>query len=204
MYFENISGNATATKTPGRYNWVENTDGFDTMDARNITVKGFEYSGGDDCVAIKPRSYDIHLEDVTCHGGNGIAIGSLRQYLEDATVEDVVMNNLLLKRTTLDLRYGVYIKTWMGVLVPQGPYESASQPRGGGWGSVRNVLFSNVKYENVNNAPTINQNNGNNSAYAGTSKMGVSDVASVNFTGTLSGTNNRGYQGADVQLYFAE
>ncbi|TDZ32320.1 putative galacturan 1,4-alpha-galacturonidase C [Colletotrichum spinosum] len=99
MYFEIISGNATATKTPGRYNWVQNTDGFDTMDARNITVKGFEYSGGDDCVAIKPRSYDIHLEDVTCHGGNGIAIGSLRQYLEDATVEDVVMNNLLVSRS---------------------------------------------------------------------------------------------------------
>ncbi|TDZ49667.1 putative galacturan 1,4-alpha-galacturonidase C [Colletotrichum trifolii] len=171
MYFENISGNATATKTPGRYNWVQNTDGFDTMDARNITVKGFEYSGGDECVAMKPRSYDIHLEDVTCNGGNRIAIGSLRQHLEDATVEDV-MNNLLLKRTTLYLRYGVHIKTWMGVLVPQDHYESAFQPRGGGWGRARKGLFSNVKYENVNNAPSINQNKGNKSSYAGTSKMG--------------------------------
>lgn len=64
------------------------------MDARNISFKGFEYSGGDDCVAIKPRSYDIYLEDVSCHGGNGIAIGSLGQYLEDSSVENVMMSNL--------------------------------------------------------------------------------------------------------------
>lgn len=68
------------------------------MDARNIRVKGFEYTGGDNCVAIKPRSYNIHLEGITCHGGNGIAVGSLGQYLEDSSVEDVVMTNLLVSR----------------------------------------------------------------------------------------------------------
>ncbi|KAF9880240.1 extracellular exo-polygalacturonase [Colletotrichum karsti] len=191
MYFENISSNATATKAPSRYNWVQNTDGFDTMDARNITVKGFEYSGGDDCVAIKPRSYNIHLEDVTCHGGNGIAVGSLGQYLEDSSVEDVVMNNLVLKRSSIDLRYGVYIKTWIGELAPQIHYENAGQPRGGGWGRVRNVTFSNVSYERVNNAPSIYQNNGNNGSFAGTSNMEVSDLAFLNFTGSLSGSTNR-------------
>ncbi|KAL0945023.1 extracellular exo-polygalacturonase [Colletotrichum truncatum] len=191
MYFENISSNATATKAPARYNWVQNTDGFDTMDARNIRVKGFEYTGGDDCVAIKPRSYNIHLEDVTCHGGNGIAIGSLGQYLEDSSVEDVVMNNLLLKRTSIDMRFGVYIKTWIGELAPQSHYENAGQPRGRGWGRVRNILFSNVHYERVNNAPSIHQNNGNNGSFAGTSNMEVSHVTFANFTGTLSGTSNR-------------
>ncbi|WYZ46613.1 hypothetical protein EsH8_IX_000838 [Colletotrichum jinshuiense] len=191
MYFENISSNATATKAPSRYNWVQNTDGFDTMDARNIRVKGFEYTGGDDCIAIKPRSYNIYLEGVICHGGNGIAVGSLGQYLEDSSVEDVVMTNLLLKRSSLDLRFGVYIKTWVGELVPQDHYESAGQPRGGGWGLVRNILFSNVRYEAVNNAPSINQHNGDNGTFAGTSKMEVSNVTFANFTGTLSGTRNR-------------
>ncbi|KAI8199042.1 putative galacturan 1,4-alpha-galacturonidase C [Colletotrichum sp. SAR 10_76] len=191
MVFQNISNNATATKAPGRYNWVQNTDGFDTMDARNISVKGFEYSGGDDCVAIKPRSYDIYLEDVTCHGGNGIAIGSLGQYLEDSSVENVMMKNLQLKRSSIDLRIGVYIKTWIGELAPQDHYESAGKPRGGGWGRVRNITFANVYYENVNNAPSINQNNGNNGSFAGTSNMEVSDVDFLNFTGTLSGSTNR-------------
>lgn len=63
------------------------------MDATNISLKNFMYRGGDDCVAIKPRSFDIRIENLTCHGGNGIAIGSLGQYLEDNTVENIHINN---------------------------------------------------------------------------------------------------------------
>jgi galacturan 1,4-alpha-galacturonidase len=63
------------------------------MDAHNITLKNFSYQGGDDCVAIKPRSFDITIEGITCEGGNGIAIGSLGQYLEDNSVENVTINN---------------------------------------------------------------------------------------------------------------
>ncbi|KAK2730900.1 extracellular exo-polygalacturonase [Colletotrichum kahawae] len=158
MVFQNISSNATSTKAPGRYNWVQNTDGFD-------------------------------LEDITGHGGNGISIGSLGQYLEDSSVENVTMNSL--QRSSIDLRIGVYIKTCIGELAPQDHYESAGEPRGGGWGRVRNITFSNVYYENVNNAPSINQNNGNNGSFAGTSNMDVSDINFLNFTGILSGCTNR-------------
>lgn len=63
------------------------------MDARNITLNNFVYRGGDDCVAIKPRSYDISITNLTCEGGNGIAIGSLGQYLEDNTVENVTIRD---------------------------------------------------------------------------------------------------------------
>lgn len=96
-----------------------------------------------------------------------------------------------MKRSSIDLRIGVYIKTWIGELAPQDHYESAGKPRGGGWGRVRNITFANVYYENVNNAPSINQNNGNNGSFAGTSNMEVSDVDFLNFTGTLSGSTNR-------------
>jgi len=34
---------------------------------------------GDDCVAIKPQSFNIRLQNLTCIGGNGVAIGSLGQ-----------------------------------------------------------------------------------------------------------------------------
>jgi galacturan 1,4-alpha-galacturonidase len=64
------------------------------MDVKNLTLKNLTYTGGDDCVAIKPRSYNISIDGVTCNGGNGIAVGSLGQYLEDSTVSNVTFNNL--------------------------------------------------------------------------------------------------------------
>jgi hypothetical protein len=64
------------------------------MDVRNIRLDGFTFTGGDDCIAIKPRSYGVHISNVTCNGGNGVAIGSLGQYLEDSSVEDVVIEDV--------------------------------------------------------------------------------------------------------------
>lgn len=63
------------------------------MDANNITLHKFTYRGGDDCIAIKPRSYNVKITDLTCEGGNGIAIGSLGQCLEDSSVENVTISN---------------------------------------------------------------------------------------------------------------
>jgi len=71
------------------------------MDARNIYLTNFVYQGGDDCIAIKPRSYNIYIENVTCHGGNGPAIGSLGQYLEDSSAENIYMNNFNVRRFLL-------------------------------------------------------------------------------------------------------
>jgi galacturan 1,4-alpha-galacturonidase len=70
---------------------------------------------------------------ITCHGGNGIAIGSLGQYLEDSSVVNVVFKDVNVLNNNNDLHDSAYIKTWMGGLVPQSSYESAGLPRGGGW-----------------------------------------------------------------------
>lgn len=78
-----------------------------------------------------------------------------------------------------------YIKTWVGALVPQSSYESAGQPRGGGWGSVRNILFSNFDVQGANSGPAISEDSGNNGSYSGTSLMEISNVAFVNFTGYI-------------------
>jgi hypothetical protein len=78
-----------------------------------------------------------------------------------------------------------YIKTWMGGQVPQSSYESAGKPNGGGWGSVRNILFSNFELYGAGMGPAISQDSGDNGSYAGTSKMSVSNIAFVNFTGYL-------------------
>lgn len=64
MWFDDILANSTAVNVPYGTNWVQNTDGFDTMDARNIKLTNFWYQGGDDCMAVKPRSYNIWAQNV--------------------------------------------------------------------------------------------------------------------------------------------
>ncbi|KAF1928370.1 glycoside hydrolase family 28 protein [Didymella exigua CBS 183.55] len=189
MAFANITVNATAPSAPKNgTNWIQNTDGFDTMDANNILLENFVYQGGDDCVAIKPRSYNIKIRNVTCYGGNGIAIGSLGQYLEDSSVENVVIDGARLIRNEW-LHGSALIKTWVGVLVNQSSrgYESAYVPRGAGWGSIRNVLFSNFHVEGAEAGPEINQDSGNNGtkAFQGSSLMEISNIVYANWTGYL-------------------
>ncbi|KAJ5625629.1 polygalacturonase [Penicillium lagena] len=185
MRFNNIICNATAVNAPYGDNWVQNTDGFDTMDVENVQLTNFYYQGGDDCIAIKPRSYNVDVRNVTCHGGNGIAIGSLGQYLEDSSVANIMFDQVKVISYNDDMHDSAYIKTWMGGQVPQSSYESAGKPNGGGWGSVRNILFSNFELYGAGMGPAINQDSGDNGSYAGTSKMSVSNIAFVNFTGYL-------------------
>ena len=161
------------------------------MDVDNVQLHNLIYQGGDDCVAIKPRSYNVDIRNVTCRGGNGIAIGSLGQYLEDSSVENITIDEVKIIRYNEDMHNSAYIKTWMGGLVPQSSYESAGLPRGGGWGSVKNVLFSNFEVNGSDAGPGITQSNGDNGSYAGTSKMSLSNIAYVNFTGYIETTSSK-------------
>ncbi|KAF2240097.1 glycoside hydrolase family 28 protein [Viridothelium virens] len=187
MSFDNILCNATATQAPYGKNWVQNTDGFDTMDVYNVNLTNFYYQGGDDCIAIKPRSYNVYVQNATCHGGNGMAIGSLGQYLEDSSAENIYMTDVNIIRYNNDMENAAYIKTWVGALVPQSSYESAGLPRGGGWGSVRNIMFANFNVQGADLGVAISEDSGDNGTFRGTSLMEVANVAFVNFTGYLSG-----------------
>lgn len=187
LVFEDIYVNATATKAPWGKNWVQNTDGFDTMDVNNVSLRNLTYQGGDDCIAIKPRSYNVHVSNVSCRGGNGIAIGSLGQYLEDSSVVNVTVENVRIVRYNEDMHNSAYIKTWIGGQVTQKGYESAGVPRGGGWGSVKNITFQHFHIEGADSGPTITQDNGDNGKFSGTSKMNVEGVVFEDFEGWLSG-----------------
>lgn len=70
----------------------------DTMDVNHVQVTNFTYTGGDDCIALKPRSYSVTVTGATCNGGNGIPIGSIGEYLEDSSVKDVYMSDLKVSR----------------------------------------------------------------------------------------------------------
>ena len=161
----------------------------DTMDTHNVRLTNFLYQGGDDCVAIKPRSHDISVRNVTCISGNGIAIGSLGQYLEDSSVSNIEIDNATIIKGGAQDNIGnaVYIKTWVGELVSGGDrdYESDYLPRGGGWGNVRNLLFTNFDVRGAKNGGVVTQNSGDNGTAAGTSNMLVSNVVFANFTGWL-------------------
>ncbi|KAK3318466.1 glycoside hydrolase family 28 protein [Apodospora peruviana] len=196
MWFDDIYVNATATAAPYGVNWVQNTDGFDTMDAYNIALTNFVYQGGDDAVAIKPRSYNIYCQNLTIHGGNGVAIGSLGQYLEDSSVINVVVKDVKVITRNNDMHNSAYIKTWVGEQTKQTFYESAGLPRGGGWGIVNNLRFENFELFGAGGGPTINQDSGNNGSFSGTSNLLVSNIAFVNFTGYLA--SGRSTQTASV------
>ncbi|KAL6230511.1 hypothetical protein BDW75DRAFT_234339 [Aspergillus navahoensis] len=178
LHFENIMVTVYDFAAPNGENWAQNTDGFDTMDVTNLTLHNFTFTGGDDCIAIKPRSYNIAISNVTCNGGNGIAIGSLGQYLEDSSVENITISHAKVPST----RYGTYIKTWNGELVPQpDSYESDYRPRGGG----------NIDVTGAQRAVVVTQNNGagSNSSVKGTSKMEISGVRFVDYSRMLDSSN---------------
>ncbi|KAK8235662.1 putative galacturan 1,4-alpha-galacturonidase C [Phyllosticta capitalensis] len=193
MLFENIYVNATASRAPWGTNWVQNTDGFDTMDATNITLTNLTYQGGDDCVAIKPRSSHIFLSHIHCIGGNGIAIGSLGQYAGvDASVSHVRARNVTVSRYNDDLTNSAYVKTWIGVAALQnasqnGAYESGGVPRGAGVGVVQDVRFEGFVVEGAEAGPAVTQDSGDDAegTFAGTSRMLVRDLAFVGFRGWL-------------------
>jgi galacturan 1,4-alpha-galacturonidase len=186
------------------------------MDVNNIWLENFVYQGGDDCVAIKPRSYNVNIRNATCHGGNGMAIGSLGQYLEgmagfeeacrlpldiemltalDSSVENVQISDVAIVPNNGQIGNGAYIKTWIGSLALQtvgnGAYESGGVPRGGGWGVVRNILFSNFNLRGPDDGTAITQNSGHNGSAYLPSKMQVSNVAFINFTGSVSATSKQ-------------
>lgn len=45
IWVDDLYVNATALDAPYGKNWVQNTDGFDTMDARNVMLTNYVYQG---------------------------------------------------------------------------------------------------------------------------------------------------------------
>ncbi|CAK7220860.1 hypothetical protein SCUCBS95973_004299 [Sporothrix curviconia] len=65
LWFDDIYVNNTAASAPPGKNWVQNTDGFDTMDANNVALTNFVYHGEDASVA------NVVVRDVQLTARNG-------------------------------------------------------------------------------------------------------------------------------------
>jgi hypothetical protein len=96
----------------------------------------------------------------------------LGQYLDDASVSNVHIDGARIIKGGAQNSIGnaAYIKTWVGELVKGGDrdYESDWKPRGGGWGSVTNLLFSNFEVVGARAGGVVSQNSGDNGSFAGT------------------------------------
>ncbi|THH29809.1 hypothetical protein EUX98_g4363 [Antrodiella citrinella] len=70
-------------------------EGIDTYRSDKVSLLNWDIICGDDCLAIKGNSTNILARNVTCRGGNGIAIGSLGQYVDLVRLACVIHFGLL-------------------------------------------------------------------------------------------------------------
>ncbi|TBU44150.1 pectin lyase fold/virulence factor [Dichomitus squalens] len=168
-------------------NIVPNTDGINTYRSDKITLLHWDITCGDDCLAIKGNSTNIVAKDITCRGGNGIAFGSLGQYVQfNDIVDHVLLEDLKLLRldpqVQPNLVSGVYLKSWTGTV-----HGSPPTGGGGGGGFVSNVVTKNVLLDRVSRPIHLYQTNGGHSSDA-PSKLQFSNMTFLDWTGTSQGS----------------
>ncbi|KAF2035072.1 pectin lyase-like protein [Setomelanomma holmii] len=77
-YSENITMTNLDVNATSNSQWsTVNTDGFDSWNSKDIAVKNWVLTCGDDCISIKGNSSNIHVHNVTCHESGAMCIGSL-------------------------------------------------------------------------------------------------------------------------------
>jgi len=164
-------------------NIVPNTDGIDTYRSDRVNLLNWDVTCGDDCLAIKGNSTNLVARNITCRGGNGVAFGSLGQYVQfNDIVQNVVMDDIKLIRLNASIQpnmiSAVYFKTWDGSVNGVPP-----DAGGGAGGFVTNVTISNVSSDRVDRPIHVYQTN---DAISGDkpSTLKFSDLTFIDFTGT--------------------
>ncbi|KAF2224632.1 exo-polygalacturonase [Elsinoe ampelina] len=163
------SNNATALP--------KNTDFFDSLNIKDLTVERAWVNIGDDCFSPKSNATGVHVNTMYCNGTHGQSMGSIGQYAgEKSIIEDVLIENVWL----LNGQHGARLKSWAGPNV--------------GYGYINNVTFRN--FWNANNEYAafldscyFNINATTCAAYP--SQVNVTNVLFENFSGTTSGKYGR-------------
>ncbi|KAL2128900.1 hypothetical protein VTI74DRAFT_8495 [Chaetomium olivicolor] len=106
-----------------------NTDGTNTWNSQDVTISNWTVKCGDDCIAVKGNSSNVHVSNVVCHESGAMTIGSVGSNARQPDfVENVVFENI----TAIHSSNAAWIKTYPGT------------------GYVRNVTFRNIRFEDVN------------------------------------------------------
>jgi len=140
LLLEDIYVNSTSNST-----WSTiNTDGTDTFYSNNITFRRWSVTNGDDSIAPKANSSNLLIQDSIFYGGNGVAIGSIGQYLNAFEfIENVTAERI----TCYSCQYVGYVKTWTGI-----QQEYPPNGGGGGLGYAKNIVFRDFVSINTWNA----------------------------------------------------
>ncbi|KAH8101698.1 pectin lyase-like protein [Cristinia sonorae] len=166
-------------------NIVPNTDGICTYRSDKVTLLNWDITCGDDCLAIKGNSTNIHAKHLTCRGGNGIAVGSLGQYADQPDIVD----NLVLEHVKMvrldpkvqpNMKKGLYLKTWTGTVNGEPPTGG-----GGGGGYVSNVVAKDFHLDRLNLPVHVYQTNGGHSGDQ-PSKLQFSNMSFINWRGSVT------------------
>ncbi|CED84109.1 Pectin lyase fold/virulence factor [Phaffia rhodozyma] len=86
-----------------------NTDGVNVKSEHTLIENSVIY-GGDDCVAIVSGAQDLVFRDAFCRGTHGLSIGSLGKDGANSTVEDVLISDVRIEKST----YAARFKSWVG------------------------------------------------------------------------------------------
>ncbi|KAF7317135.1 hypothetical protein HMN09_00448200 [Mycena chlorophos] len=160
IVYDGMKCNATNTNPEFfNQNIVPNTDGIDTFRSENVALLNWDITCGDDCIAIKGNSTNVLVKDTICRGGNGIAFGSLAQYVNlTDKVQNVLVDNATMTQinTTIqpNMNNGVYFKSWDGSVNGVPPTGG-----GGGPGFAKNITLRNIFLSNVSRPTTVSQTN---------------------------------------------
>lgn len=77
---------------------TRNSDFFNAVTSRGVTIKDSVIVNGDDCVAMKRNASAVDIENLDCTGSHGISIGSLGQYAPDGEID--IVQDVLVKNVT--------------------------------------------------------------------------------------------------------
>ncbi|KAK3906561.1 putative galacturan 1,4-alpha-galacturonidase A [Staphylotrichum tortipilum] len=139
-----------------------NTDGTNTWNSKDITISNWTVKCGDDCIAVKGNSSNVHISNVVCRESGAMTVGSVGSNSNQPDyVENVVFENI----TAIHSSNAAWIKTYPGR------------------GYVRNITFRNIRFEDVNQPIYVTsciysyQN-------CDSSRLAITDVRWENITGT--------------------
>ncbi|TFK74685.1 pectin lyase-like protein [Pluteus cervinus] len=168
VVYNNITIHAVSTNN----NFAANTDGWNTYRSDTITIKNSVIVNGDDCVAFKPNSTNILVENLDCTGSHGISVGSLGQF---PGVFDIVRNVTARNIHMSQAQNGARIKAFAGPNV--------------GSGIVQNITFQNFVESQVGNPVIVDQCYMTNATACAQfpSNTVIEDIIFDNISGTSTG-----------------
>ncbi|KAG5977287.1 hypothetical protein E4U55_006901 [Claviceps digitariae] len=167
-----------------------NTDGCDTINSHDITFRRWFVDNGDDAIALKGNSSRIFIYDSEFHNGQGVAIGSVGQYVgRHDTITDFYARNI----TLVDTAHVSYFKSWAGISRGYPPNGG-----GGGLGHATNIVMEDIKVERLRQQPFFGWQCENYSGWAGkdcnSSKYKFNEIAWRRVSGTVDeGVQNLGW-----------